>query len=44
MKHYVGDRFFGLATETKPLNVPDGATFLEQDTGQEFYKQMVFGF
>jgi hypothetical protein len=32
IKRYVGDKFVGLSSDTKPLNVPDGATFYETDT------------
>jgi hypothetical protein len=36
LKRYVGDKIVGLSTDTKPTNVPDGATFYETDT-LEFY-------
>jgi len=36
LKRYAGDKIVGLSTDTKPTNVPDGATFYETDT-LEFY-------
>lgn len=36
LKRYAGDKIVGLSTDTKPTNLPDGATFYETDT-LEFY-------
>jgi len=38
IKRYAGDRFVGLSTDTKPTNVPDGATFWESDTLRLYIK------
>lgn len=38
VKKYAGDKFVGLSTDTKPLNVADGATFFEYDTHKLFNK------
>jgi hypothetical protein len=32
IKRYAGDKFVGLSSDSKPTNVPDGATFYESDT------------
>jgi microcystin-dependent protein len=32
IKKYAGDKIVGLSSDTKPSNVPDGATFYETDT------------
>lgn len=36
IRKYIGDRFTGLASDTKPINVTDGATFYETDTKRLF--------
>lgn len=32
IKRYAGDKLVGLSSDTKPTNIPDGATFYETDT------------
>jgi Collagen triple helix repeat (20 copies) len=32
VKRYAGDKLVGLSSDTKPTNIPDGATFYETDT------------
>jgi hypothetical protein len=38
IKYYAGDKLVGLSTDTKPTNIPDGATFYESDTLSIFIK------
>lgn len=38
IKRYAGDKLVGLSTDTKPTNIPDGATFYESDTLRIFLK------
>jgi hypothetical protein len=38
VQQYAGNKLTGLSTDTKPTTVPDGATFLETDTGQDYVK------
>jgi len=38
IKKYVGDKYVGLSSDTKPTNVADGATFYETDTLQLYLK------
>jgi hypothetical protein len=38
VKRYAGDKMVGLSTDTKPTNVPDGATFYESDTPALYIK------
>jgi hypothetical protein len=35
---YAGDRLVGLSSDSKPTTIPDGATFFETDTLNEFLK------
>ena len=37
IKRFVGDRYTGLSIDTKPVNVTEGAIFLEVDTGNLYY-------
>lgn len=39
IKRYVGDKFVGLSSDTKPTAVPDGAIFYETDTLSSYIKQ-----
>jgi len=36
IKRYAGDKLVGLSSDTKPTNIPDGATFYESDTLTSF--------
>ena len=36
VKKYVGDKATGLSSDTKPTNMPEGATFYELDTGKVY--------
>ena len=36
IKKYAGDKITGLSSDTKPTNVPEGATFYELDTGKVY--------
>lgn len=38
VQKYAGDKFVGLSSDVKPLNVADGATFFEYDTHKLFNK------
>jgi len=38
IKRYAGDKFTGLSSDTKPTNVPDGATFYELDTKKTYVR------
>lgn len=38
MQKYIGDRYVGLSSDTKPLNVLDGALFYETDTKLGYIK------
>lgn len=38
IKKYAGDKITGLSSDTKPTNVPEGATFHELDTGKVYYR------
>lgn len=37
IKRYAGDKFVGDSSDTKPNNITSGATFLELDTGEQFF-------
>jgi hypothetical protein len=39
IKRYAGDKLVGLSTDTKPTNIPDGATFYESDTLRIYLKK-----
>jgi hypothetical protein len=38
IRRYAGDKIVGLSSDTKPVNVSDGATFYETDTLKEYIK------
>jgi hypothetical protein len=38
IKKYAGDKITGLSSDTKPTNVPEGATFHELDTGRIYHR------
>ena len=38
IKKYAGDKLVGLSSDTKPSNIPDGATFYESDTYRSFIR------
>ena len=39
IRRYAGDRFVGLSTDRKPINVDDGAVFYELDTFAQYIKK-----
>jgi hypothetical protein len=38
IKRYAGDKLVGLSSDTKPTNLPDGATFYETDTLNQYIR------